>query len=76
LNGRLSIPTPSPSRRSAVARASRRSFTHNRYYRSQKLFADAIFAFMRETIPREWENFRDTVSDNFRVITHENFRVF
>ncbi len=49
--------------------------THNRYYRSQKLFAKVILAFMRETIPREWKNFRDTVSDNFRVIKHENFRV-
>ena len=49
--------------------------THNRYYRSQKQFADAILAFMRETIPREWKNFRDTVSDNFRVITHEKFPV-
>ena len=49
--------------------------THNRYYPSQKQFADAILAFMRETIPQEWKNFRDKVSDNFRVITHENFRV-
>jgi transposase len=49
--------------------------THNRYYPSQKLFADAILAFMRETIPQEWTKFRDKVSDNFRVITHENFRV-
>ena len=49
--------------------------THNRYYRSQKKFADAILAFMRETIPRKWKNFRDTVSDNFRVITHEKFPV-
>jgi hypothetical protein len=30
---------------------------------------------MRETIPQEWKNFRDKVSDNFRIITHENFRV-
>jgi len=30
---------------------------------------------MRETIPQEWKKFRDTVSDNFRVITHENFRI-
>jgi len=30
---------------------------------------------MRETIPREWKNFRDMVSDNFRVMTHEKFRV-
>ena len=47
----------------------------NRYYPSQKQFADAILAFMRETIPQEWTKFRDKVSDNFRVITHENFRV-
>jgi transposase len=49
--------------------------THNRYYRNQKQFADAILEFMRETIPQEWKTFRDKVSDNFRVITHENFRV-
>jgi hypothetical protein len=30
---------------------------------------------MRETIPQEWTKFRGKVSDNFRVITHENFRV-
>jgi transposase len=30
--------------------------THNRYYRIQKLFAEAIPAFMRETIPREWKS--------------------
>ena len=33
--------------------------THNRYYPSQKQFTDAILAFMRETIPQEWKNFRD-----------------
>jgi transposase len=49
--------------------------THNRYYPSQKQFADAILAFMRETIPQEWTKFCDKVSDNFRVITHDNFRV-
>jgi len=30
---------------------------------------------MRKTIPHEWTKFRDKVSDNFRVITHENFRI-
>ena len=49
--------------------------THNRYYRTQKQFADAILAFMRETIPHDWEHFRDKVSDNFRVITHDKFWV-
>jgi hypothetical protein len=49
--------------------------THNRYYPNQKQFANAILAFMRETIPQEWTKFRDKVSDNFRVTTHESFRV-
>ena len=44
--------------------------THNRYYPNQKQFANAILAFMRETIPQKWTKFRDKVSDNFRVITH------
>ena len=49
--------------------------THNRHYPTQKQFADAILAFLRETIPNEWQNFRDPVSDNFRLITRQNFRV-
>jgi transposase len=28
--------------------------THNRHYPTRKQFADAILAFFRETIPREW----------------------
>ncbi|MBK1671270.1 IS630 family transposase, partial [Rhodovibrio sodomensis] len=36
---------------------------------------DAILAFFRETIPREWKAFREQVSDNFRIITHQDFRV-
>ena len=51
------------------------SVTHNLYYPSQKQFADAIRAVMRETIPNEWQNFRDKMSDNFRVITQEKFQV-
>jgi hypothetical protein len=34
-----------------------------------------ILAFKSETIPQEWTKFRDKASDNFRGITHENFRV-
>ena len=49
--------------------------THNRFYPRQKQFADAILNFFRETIPKHWRNFRDKVTDNFRVISHQNFRV-
>ena len=52
-----------------------RYVTHNRFYPSQKTFANAILAFFRETIPKKWHDFRDQVTDNFRVISHENFRV-
>ena len=49
--------------------------THNRHYPTRKQFADAILAFFRETIPRKWKMFREQVSDNFRVITHQDFRL-
>ena len=31
--------------------------------------------FFRETIPNEWETLQSQVSDNFRVVTYEKFRV-
>ena len=49
--------------------------THNRFYSTQKQFAQAILRFFRETIPKKGHKFRDQVPDNFRVITHEKFRV-
>ena len=33
--------------------------THNRYYPTQKQFAEAVVTFMRETIPNEWKAFRE-----------------
>jgi transposase len=49
--------------------------THNQHYQTQKQFANAILKFFRETLPNAWKSFRDQVSDNFRVITHEKFRI-
>ena len=49
--------------------------THNRHYSTQKQFANAILKFFRETIPNEWKSLRSQVSDNFRVVNHEEFRV-
>ena len=50
--------------------------THNRFYPTQKQFAEAILNFFRQTIPKQWRDFRDKVTDNFRVISHQDFRVF
>ena len=49
--------------------------TYNRYYPTQKQFANAILRFFRETIPKHWPDFRDQVTDNFRIISHQNLRV-
>jgi len=49
--------------------------THNRHDPTQKQFANAILEFFRETLPKEWKTFRSKVSDNFRIVTHEEFRV-
>jgi transposase len=49
--------------------------THNHHYPTQKQFANAILKFFREILPKEWKTFRDKVSDNFKIITHENIRV-
>lgn len=49
--------------------------THNKFYEKFKDFADAILAFFRETVPMHWRDFRDQVTDNFRVISFQDFRV-
>lgn len=49
--------------------------THNRYYPTQKQFADAILTFLRQTVPKNWRQFRDQVTDNFRIISNQNLRV-
>ena len=41
---------------------------------TQKQFANAILRYLRETIPSEWKVFREQVSENVRVITHEEVR--
>ena len=49
--------------------------THNKSYATFAQFADATLGFLRHKIPNNWERFRDSVSDNFRVISTRNFRV-
>ena len=49
--------------------------THNRHYPTQKQFADEALRIFRETLPNEWKNFRDQVSDNFSVVNHDKFWV-
>src|SRR5580765_5862791 len=47
--------------------------THNKSYATFAQFADATLGFLRDKIPKNWARFRDSVSDNFRVISPRNF---
>jgi hypothetical protein len=49
--------------------------THNRCHSKYREFAEEVLEFLRETVPVRWSEFRDSVTDNFRVIDPRDFRV-
>lgn len=49
--------------------------THNKFYRTYKEFKQAITDFLTQTIPKEWETIKSSVTDNFRIITSENCKI-
>jgi transposase len=52
-----------------------RNVTHNRTYATCAQFADATLGFLREKVHRNWAAYRDSVTDNFRIINPKDFRV-
>lgn len=52
-----------------------KNVTHNRCYDTCNQFSDVALQFLRERVPRNWAQFCDAVSDNFRVISPKDFRV-
>ena len=52
-----------------------REVTNDKFYQSFELFTGAIDDFFRRRLPQEWRAWRDTITDNFRVISHQDFRV-
>ena len=49
--------------------------THNKCYATCAQFADATLGFLRGTVPRNWADLCDSVTDNFRIINPKDFRV-
>ncbi len=49
--------------------------THNQYYPTFDEFTAAILTFFRKTLPERWTEFRDTVTDNFRVVSTKEFKL-
>jgi len=52
-----------------------KNVTHNKGYATFREFAAAMLAFLRDTVPRNWRQFQDAVTDNFRVINPADFRI-
>jgi transposase len=49
--------------------------THNRCHATFADFRHAILSFLREDVPQNWQHYRDAVTDNFRIISPEDFRI-
>ena len=49
--------------------------THNKCWRDYRTFAETVLWFLRDKVLRRWDDFRDSVTDNFRVINPKDFRV-
>ena len=52
-----------------------RNVTHNRCYATLSAFRAAATGFLTQAVPRNWAEYRDSVSDNFRVINPADFRL-
>ena len=48
--------------------------THNQHYATFNQFTEAILGFFRNVLPDKWEDFRDTVTDNFRVVSLKEYK--
>ena len=55
--------------------AMHRNVTHNKCYQSSREFAGEVLTFLRKKVPQTWDQLRDSVTDNFRAINPEQFRV-
>ena len=48
---------------------------HNKYYDTFEDLMDAIFEFFKKSLPENWETFRDTTTDNYRVISTKQYKI-
>ena len=49
--------------------------THNHHYATFNQFTEAIFGFFRKTLPDKWREFTNTITDNFRIISLDEYKV-
>jgi transposase len=52
-----------------------RHVTHNTCHATFKQFSEAVLTFLRREVPTNWRRYCDEVTDNFRIISPNDFRV-
>ena len=52
-----------------------RHITHNTCHATFRQFSEAVLTFLRDEVPRKWQTYCDEVTDNFRIISPQDFRV-
>jgi transposase len=52
-----------------------KNVTHNKCYATFGVFRAKAMTFLTQDVPKHWDNLRDSVTDNFRVIDPADFRV-
>ena len=72
---RFCTPLLTPAGRPHMWGLMHRHITHNKCYASFKDFSIAMLNFLYKEAPENWGNWRDEVSDNFRIINPTNFRI-
>jgi len=51
------------------------NITHNRDYKTFREFRREVLKFLRQTVPKNWKRYCDRITDNFRVLHRDDFRV-
>jgi len=52
-----------------------RHITYNKCYSTFREFSTAMLSFLREEVPKNWNQYCDQVTDNFRIIIPTEFRI-
>jgi len=51
-----------------------KSVTNNHHYATFNQFSEAILGFFRKILPYNWREFTNTISDNFRIISLDQYK--
>ena len=49
--------------------------TNNKFYETSESFTDEIFEFFERILPESWDTFRDSITNNYRVISTKQYKI-